>query len=277
MRLTLILFLLASFSNLGFSQEQKETNYIEPTPFFGDYDVLIGFERASPSFTADGKTMVYTRYTDWMLKMPFIAHLKNGMWESEPLEFVDYVYNLAISPDGRRIIYKKNFEENGEEISRVFVVDKRGGEWGTPKEVKTLYNMHAGYFSFTPDNVLYFFGRSPKVGSYYAYPHPDDIYTQPFWLSSDIAEGKPTSFDILMHPEKNKLIVTQDSFPEEMKDKVDGNGFYLFELIDYRWRRIKKLPLEYGWGANITPDGKFVYVRNSDIVYVNLKDLNINW
>ena len=82
-----------------------------------------------------------------------------------------------------------------------------------------------------------------------------------------------------MHPNKDKLIITQDTFPKEIQEKegFEGNGFYFFVKEGESWKRIKRLPLAYGWGASITPDKKFVYVRNSDIYYVPLSQLGIDW
>ena len=227
----------------------------------------------------DGKTMVYVKYTDWMKKKPYIANFIDGRWVHEELDFVNYVYNLAISPEGGRIIYKKYWPEDQDEISKTFIVERTGNTWSDPIEVKTLYDINAGYFNFTPDGTLYIFARKPKTGVYYATPDDKTIYSSPVWLSDDISPGKPTSFDVLMHPDKNKLIITQDTFPKEIREQEDfeGNGFYYFKKEGNSWKRIKKLPLAYGWGASILPDGKFVYVRNSDICYVKLADLVIDW
>ena len=272
------LILISTMLYCGILFGQNPGNEIkEVRSFFGKDDPLDGFERASPSFTSDGKTMVYVRYTDWMQKVPYIADWKEGKWESKQLDFVNYVYNLAISPDGNRIIYKKYWPEDQDEISKTFVVDKQSGYWGNPKEVKTLYDMNAGYFNFTPDGTLWFFGRKPKTGVYVAKPDDNTIYSKPEWVSDDISPGKPTSFDVLMHPDKNKLIVTQDTFPKEMVESRGGNGVHYFEKIDEKWTWVKRLAVPYGWGASILPDGRFVYVRNSDIYYVNLKDLEIDW
>ncbi len=237
------------------------------------------YERASPSFTQDGKTMVFVKYKDWMKKLPFIGKYQDGKWVSEQLSFVNYVYNLAISPDGNRIIYKKYMPENQDEISKTYVVDKVADSWGNPREVTSLYDINAGYFNFTPDGTLFIFARKPKTGLYYSKPDTNAIYSKPIWISDDISPGKPTSFDVFMHPDKNKLIVTQVGFTPEQREaqSYDGNGIYYYKKINGNWERIKRLPLAYGWGSSVLPDGRFVYVRNSDIYYVSLEDLGIDW
>ncbi|MBT8261187.1 MAG: PD40 domain-containing protein [Bacteroidia bacterium] len=245
-------------------------------PFFGNDTAPEGFEETSPSFTADGNTMVFARYTDWVKKVPYIAYKNGKTWKKEKLPIADTLYNLAISAEGNRIVFKK-FEYSGEdEISRTFVVDRINGSWGSPKEVDNLFNINAGYFQFTKEGVLYMFARKPRNGIYYSEPTPDGYYSKPKWLSDEVGLEKSDSFDVHIHPEKNKLIITQ-AYSTEKYPNRGAIGMYYYKKKNGEWVREKRIPLGYAWGACITPDGKFVFVRNGNLQFVNLTELEIDW
>ena len=245
-------------------------------PFFGNDIAPDGFEETSPSFTSDGKTMVFARYSDWMKKVPYMAELKNGKWIKKQLPIKDTLYNLAISPDGNRIVYKTFEYQGDEEITRAFVVDKKNGEWGESREVESLYNINAGYFQIMDDGALFMFARSPKTGIFYSKPVKKEIYTVPEWLSDDVSMPKSDSFDVLMNQERDKLIVTQ-AFSKKRYPDIGEIGMYYYKKVNDKWQRVKRLPIGYAWGATITPDNKFVFVRNGNIQYIPLKELGIDW
>ncbi|MEM9723068.1 MAG: hypothetical protein AAGA10_27620 [Bacteroidota bacterium] len=265
-----------TISKLGEIPEEGNNERLSYRPFFPHKTLPEGVEETSPSFTGDGQTIVFARYEDWAKKVPFIAYFVDGRWKEERLSFVDTLYNLAISPNGSRIIYKTVEEKDGKEISHCFVVDKLPGAWSTPLEIKSLYNIHAGYFHLMKDGTLYFFARSPKSGIYYSGPDETLTFGSPQWLSDAVSLENSDSFDICMHPDSNKLIVTQ--YYSEKKFPERGEiGMYYYEKIGDDWKRIKRLPLDYAWGASVTPDNKFVFVRKGTIQYVLIENLGIRW
>lgn len=235
-----------------------------------------GYEEASPSFTADGKTMAFVRYSDWMKKVPYIAHLKDGKWEKEKLNFVEYLYNMAISPDGNRIIYKTFEEKNKEEITRVFVVDKQGDSWSNPVEVTNLFNVHAGYFQILNDGTLLMFARVPRNGIYVSKPRKKGFYSKPKWLSDVVGLPKSDSFDVFMNEDQDRLIVSQ-TYSQKKYPERGEIGLYYYKKEGTDWKRISRIPLGYAWGQCITPDNQFVFIRNGNIQKIPLKQLNIDW
>ena len=264
------------FDKQGDILDEGDDDHIFFRPYFGEQVAPDGFEETSPSFTADGKTMVFARYQDWVKKVPYMAEYQQGKWVKERLNFVDTLYNLAISPDGKRIVYKTFEFLPEEEITHTFIVDKKGSSWGKPREVKNLYNLNAGYFQIGDDGTLFMFAREPRRGIFYSKPHPTDHYTRPVWLSDDVGLEGSDSFDVLMHPEGDRLIVTQAYSTKKWPER-GPIGLYYYEKRNGDWERIKRLPLAYAWGASITPDGKFVFVRNGNIQYVKINDLDIPW
>ena len=265
-----------TFDESGNVLEEGDDTHKFFRPFFGADVAPEGFEETSPSFTQDGKTIAFARYKDWELKVPYIASLIDGQWVKQQLNFVDTLYNLSISPNGNRIIFKTIEKAKNTEISRVFVVDKSNGQWGEPLEVKALFNIHAGYFQIMDDGKLYFFARSPKTGIYSAAPTGEGAYSEAIWLSDEVSLQDSDSFDVLMHPQEDRLIVSQYYNKEAYPNRGEV-GLYYYKKEKSLWKRVKRLPLAYGWAPNITPDGKFVFVRNGNIQTIPLKELGIDW
>ena len=266
----------ATFRETGDVLDEGNDDNLFYRPFLNRSLIPDGLEAASPTFTADGKTLVYACYEDWNNKMPFIARYQDKQWKSEPLPIIDTLYNLAISPNGEQIIFKKNERVGGKETSKTYIVNKKGEGWSSPKALPNLSGIHAGYFHFTPDGTLFLFARQPRTGIYYAHPDKKEGFSKPIWLSDALALEKGDGFDVFVHPNKEKLILTQ-YYPKNKMEELGEVGFYCFEKINGKWIRVKRLPIAYGWGASITPDNKFVFVRNGNIQYLPLKDLNIDW
>ena len=200
---------------IKYQGEDTEASY---PLFFKDQPAPPGFEETSPSFTSDGETMVFARYEDWVKKVPYIATRSGNSWVKERLTFADTLYNLAIAPRGNRIVYK-TFEGDENETTRTFYVDRTESGWGTPVEIESLYNTNAGYFQIMEDGALYFFARSPERGIYYVEPDGNGSYIEAVWLSDNVSLEGSDSFDILMHPEENKLIITQAYSTEKYPDR----------------------------------------------------------
>ncbi|NNE30377.1 MAG: hypothetical protein HKN16_12120 [Saprospiraceae bacterium] len=265
-----------TFDNAGDVIDEGNSENLFYKAFLGPNEP--GWERASPSFTADGKTMAFVQYNDWMKKVPHLATLSKGEWNVERLEFTDYVYNMAISPNGDRIIYKVYEEiQDDKDLTRTFLVQREAKGWSAPMEITNLFDLNAGYYQIATDGSLYMFARTPRKGTFVSFPQEEGFFSKPEWISDNLSPYDITSFDAIVNDAGDKLIVTQADFPKEHREELGENGFYYYEKRNGDWTRIKRLPLAYGWGANVTPDGKFVYVRNDNIVFVALEDLNIEW
>ncbi|RZV63216.1 MAG: hypothetical protein EX254_06695 [Flavobacteriaceae bacterium] len=245
-------------------------------PFFGENVAPQGFEETSPSLTSDGKTIVFARYSDWVKKVPYIAYLKNGKWEKEQLSIVDTIYNLAISPNGKRIVFATYDEVENEEIRKAYYADKQGQGWNEPIEIKNLTNINAGYFQIMEDGSIYFFARIPKNGIYYVEPKGKKGYSDPKWLSDAVGLPNSDSFDAFLNPQKNKLIVSQ-AYSEKKFPERGEIGLYYYEKVNGNWIRKKRLSLGYAWGVDITSDKKMLFVRNGNIQSINLENMGISW
>jgi len=231
----------------------------------------------SPSVTADGQTMMFARTTNWTDKVPYLATRDGDGWTVQRLPFADTLYNAAIVPDGSAAIFKRNETENGEDVSRAYRVERTENGWGEPREIESLFNINAGYFQPMNDGTLYFFARSPRPGIYVSTPDDTGTYGAPTWLSDAVSPDGTTSFDVLVHPDEDRLIITRAGIPDGREDELGPRGFFYYEKRGDAWTSVKRLPLPYGWGATALPDGRFLFVDAGDLHTVPFESLGIDW
>jgi len=265
-----------TFDTEGNVLDEGDNKHLYYRSFFGENVAPNGFEETSPSMTSDGNTMVFARYSDWVKKVPYIAYLKNEKWEKKQLPIADTIYNLAISPNGKRIVFATYHEVDNKEIHKAYFVNKQGEGWSKSIEIKNLANINAGYFQIMEDGSVYFFARKPKNGIYYLEPRGNDGYSNPKWLSDAVGLPNSDSFDAFLNPQKNKLIVSQ-AYSEKKFPERGEIGLYYYEKVNGTWIRQKRLPLGYAWGVDITPDKRMLFVRNGNIQSINLEHIGISW
>ncbi len=274
-----ILLLLAIVPCLIFAQAEinPETGQVPEWETFAPGVIsLPDIRETSPSITADGQTLVFARTQNWKDKVPYIAQWVDGTWQVEKAPFVDTVYNLAISPDGQTIFIKK-YEKRGEgedDISHVYRVDRTASGWSEMKEIKSLYNINAGYFCPMASGRLYFYARGHlEKGIYYADPLGNGDYGPPVWLSDEVSTSEvSTSFDVYINVEEDRLFITK-SGGEDF-----DRGFYFYEKTASGWNQRKKLDnLPYGWGMTVLPGERVLFVDAGDLQVMPLAKLKVDW
>ena len=238
---------------------------------------LPEIRETSPSTTADGRTIVFARTENWKDKVPYIATRSGDGWSVRKAPFADTLYNLAITPDGRSIFYKKDEKRDGEDVSRVYRVTRTGDGWSAPQNLPALFNINAGYFCPMADGTLYFFARSPRPGIYLAEPDGNGGYGPPRWLSDAVSPEGTTSFDVLVHPDEDRLIITRAGIPDDHADTLGPRGLYVYRKTNGAWTEEGRLDLPYAWGATVLPDGRFLFVDAGDLQAVPLADLGLDW
>ena len=232
----------------------------------------------SPSITADGQTMVFARTENWTDKVPYIATRRGDGWNVQKAPFADTLYNLAISPNGQSIFYKKDEMQDGEEVSRAYRVRRTSDGWGAAQNLPTLFNTNAGYFCPMADGTLYFFGRiGTKKGIYRTEPDGTGGYGAPQWVSDVVSPEGTTSFDVLVHPNEDRLLITRAGLSDEEAAEMGPRGFFYYERTDDGWQEMQRLDLPYGWGATVLPNGHLLFVDAGDLQTVPLSVLGIDW
>ncbi|NBB75285.1 MAG: hypothetical protein GVY35_16690 [Bacteroidetes bacterium] len=107
---------------------------------------LPDIRETSPSIAADGRTMVFARTENWRDKVPYIATRSGDGWGVAKAPFADTLYNVALAPDGQSAFFKTYEQQDGEEVSRAYRVERTADGWGAPQDLPSLFNINAGYF-----------------------------------------------------------------------------------------------------------------------------------
>jgi len=238
---------------------------------------LPDIRETSPSVSADGQTMLFARTENWRDKVPYVATRSGDSWDLVEAPFADTLYNVALAPDGQSAFFKTYEMQDGEEVSRAYRVDRTANGWGMPQRLPSLFNTNAGYFCPMADGTLYFFARTPRPGIYVAEPDGEGSYGAPQWLSDAVSPEGTTSFDVLIHPDEDRLVITRAGIPDDRTDALGPRGFYLYRRTADGWREVQRLDLPYGWGATVLPDGRFLFVDAGDLQTVPLAVLGIDW
>lgn len=244
---------------------------------------LPDVREGSPSITADGNTLVFTRYQSYGKQVPYIAQRRGNTWAVARWPVIDTLYNLAIAPDGQRIVYKVRYEnENGSSYATFRTDRQDDGSWTDPVALPGPLLPNAGYFRIAIDGTLYMFINSsagnPK-GIYTSEPTADGGYTEPVWLSDAVSPYTSTTYTPIPNTRENKLIVNRAGISsEESKKNLGPTGLYLYQKHNGRWdmgTHIEGIP--YTFYAAMTPDDRMLFVHQGDLYEIDVADLNISF
>jgi len=270
------LITILAISNLH-AQDEKIYQVFEPGVIS-----LEGISEGSPSITADGQTIVFVRYQSYGDKVPYIANKVEGSWEVKRLNFIDTLYNLAISPDGQRIVFKTRNRPtpDADRVNNAYRVDRNDdGSWGEP--VKMQPNLKdAGYFRIANDGTLYLFinaSEGTPRGIFTSELKDDGSYTDPVWLSDAVSPFPSVTYSPVINAAEDLIIVNRAGLNDEEQEKFGEKGLYIHKKYDYQWDTGTRLDLPYSWYSMITPDEQIVFVDNGDLYVADVDDLGIEW
>ncbi len=250
--------------------------------FEPDVISVEGISEGSPSITADGKTLVFARYQNYGDKVPFIANKTKNGWKVKQLNFVDTLYNLAISPDGQRIVYKTRNKPSPEadRENKAFRVDRMpDGNWGEPVELQPKLK-DAGYFRIADDQTLYLFinaSEGTPRGIFTSEIKEDGNYTDPVWLSDAVSPYSSVTYSPVVNHDETQIIVNRAGLSDEEEKKLGKKGLYIHKRYGFQWDTGTRLNLPYTWYSMVAPEDKIVFVQNGDLYEASLKDLGIDW
>jgi len=261
------------------AQSQVEISVFEPGVIS-----LEGVSEGSPDITADGNTLVFTRYSSYGDQVPYIAERSDSgsEWEVRQFTFTDTLYNLAISPDGQRIVYKtRNRPSPGaDRVNNAFQVDRHAdGSWGEPVEMQPALK-NAGYFRIANDGTLYLFinaSEGTPRGIFTSELNSDGSYSDPVWLSDAVSPFPSVTYSPIINDDETKIIVNRAGLSEEEEQKLGERGLYIHQKYGFQWDTGRRLNLPYSWYAEVLPDGRLIFVENGDLYEASLKELGINW
>jgi hypothetical protein len=243
---------------------------------------LEGISEGSPSITSDGETLVFTRYQSYGDKVPYIAERRGDSWEVSRLAFADTLYNLAIAPDGQRIVYKtRNRPAPSEDrVNNAFRVDRNAdGSWGKPVEMQENLS-DAGYFRIAEDGTLYLFinaSEGTPRGIFTSELKEDGSYSDPVWLSDAVSPYPSVTYSPVINSDETKIIVNRAGLSDEEQEKYGEIGLYIHQKYDFQWDAGTRLDLPYSWYSEVLPDGKIIFVDEGDLYEASLDELGISW
>jgi len=245
---------------------------------------------SSPSITADGRTLVFTRYASYGRQVPYIATQTGDSWTADAwtadawtarrAPFAEFVYNLAISPDGSTILFRTPRTDNlsTEPVSRVFRVEQDEDDtWGKAEEVSELRGTRAGYFDLQEDGSLYLYARPAETGDdpdqprgiYRSTLRDDGSYGPLAFVGRAVSPTGTNTFSPELFDDGHQMIVTRAGISAEEEADLGRKGFYLHHQTGSEWNDGTRLPLPYGWDATILPGNRLLYVDQSDLMVLS--------
>lgn len=241
---------------------------------------------SSPTLTADGRTLVFTRYTSYGQQVPYIATRTGDTWTAdawtvERAPFAEFVYNLAISPDGSTLLFRtpRTGNSDTEPVSRVFRVNRSNdGTWGDVEEVEELRDTRAGYFDIQSDGSLYLYARPGEPGDdpdlprgvYRSVLQEDGSYGPMDFLGHAVSPAGSTTFSPEVFDDGKQMIVTRAGISAEEEAELGEKGFYLHRQTDGGWDDGRRLPLPYGWDATLLPGNRLLFVDRGELIVLSL-------
>jgi hypothetical protein len=241
---------------------------------------------SSPTLTADGRTLVFTRYTSYRKQVPYIATRTGDTWTAdawtvERAPFAAFVYNLAISPDGSTILFRdvRSGDPETKHVSRAFRVERgEDGTWGDVEEVEELRGTRAGYFDIQPDGSLYFYAHPGKTGDdpdpprgvYQSVLQADGSYGPLEFIGYAVSPAGSNTFAPEIFDDGQHMIVTRAGISAEEEAELGKKGFYLHRQTASGWDGGTLLPLPYGWDATLLPGNRLLFVNRGELILLSL-------
>ncbi len=237
---------------------------ILPIPFAAGTVSVGATGESSPSFSPDGRRLFFTRYEDdWTRQTGMISRRRNGVWlEPEPAPFGAAMYNGAFIDDVTFLFCTRGGDGGR---GRAFVVERTDEQsedvWGTPRDLTAETGFVGGYFCRGPGDLVYFH----RDGDLHRARWRDGLVADEKRLPSPINTVDGVEFGACVSAEGTRLIFTRSVEPGE------GSGVFTAFRTEAGWSTPRRLPIPYGWGATVSPDGEdLVYVVEGDVVRIPL-------
>jgi len=234
---------------------------------------------ASPAFTPDGSTVVFTRGVGLARRL-YMAHRRGDAWSAPvPAPFSDrwMDFEPAMAPDGSYLVFVSNRPASGQGKAldgnwggkpqpgrggNLWRVDRRGDGWGTP--VRLPDSVNAGTSTFSPavggDGSLYFVRVNPGNGAFRLYrsrcTHDACRPAQPLALGTG---GDRSDYDPAVAPDQSFIVFSSDRPPAPS----NGGDLFIAFAVPGGWSTPTDLGLA-GDEARLGPDRTTLYYSAPD-------------
>jgi hypothetical protein len=213
----------------------------------------------SMSLTSNGNIAFFTRGKDWQKQLAYISQKVNGVFE-QPLclNFLDTIYNGAISPSGNKIIYTTR---NANDENLHIVLKNNDANWSSPQNITEKTGIKGGYFNWYDESTIYFYTPENEgdlvVGTYDNGLKIDKKLDQ-------FNTKKGCEFSPFMDKDMQFFIFTR-----YLEGNKSQQGFFISYNSGTKenpnWSVAKKInALPYGWGAFVSKHKKYLYWTDGD-------------
>ena len=225
----------------------------------------------SLSFSRKEDVVFQTRTTGWEKQLGFIARKTNGLFtESLRIDFLDTIYNGALSPDGNKLIY--SVKSQG--LEQVWLLKNLNGEPLMPVNLTNSSKIEGGYFYWLNETELFF--QSPKNNGDIIHGKLEGEMLSITDPLSKLNTAAGTEFSPFVDKEKRFLI-----FTKYLEGDISQQGFFVsYNTGSFEtpvWSAPEKLTmLPYGWNACIINNGsQFLYTNGDDVISIPMAELKL--
>ena len=252
---------------LGQEPPGKMPRYFAP----GIITVEENFEHSAAVFSPDGKEVFWCTNVGRVpgnLRLHFMK-LIDGQWSSPRIApFVKdfYVERPVFSPDGSRLYIEFARIPDQESDFDIYVVERTSDGWTSPSPVSPLINSPAmeRLHCVTADGSLYF-SRDP-------FTRREEIFVSRI-VNGEFSEpeklGKDYNSDvfevaILIEPYEKYMLICQLNQQHTSSDLSIS-----YKKADNTWSERIKTPFFSGGFLALSPDGKYLFMENEGITWVD--------
>lgn len=256
------------------SQPPYVSKYPMPEPtIFAAGVISTGDFESHPEFTPDGRTLYFLKnsptFNFWTI---VVTYFKNNRWSAPEVAAFSGQYRDAdpfITSDGSRFFFISDrpravpSDKEAERSLDIWVMEKVGNGWGTPKNLEAPVNTGGSewYPTVALDGTLYF--GSDRAGGkggtdIYRSRFVDGKYLEP----ENLGDAINTQFD-----EFEPYIAPDQAYLIFMAERPDGRGasdLYLSHQRDGTWTKAVNLGDKINsngaeYSPKVSPDGKYFF------------------
>lgn len=233
---------------------------------------------ASPAFTPDGHTVVFTRGRGADRRL-VVAHRHGATWSvPAPAPFSNRWMDIepAMAPDGSYLVFVSNRSAHGGTAAldgqwggkawpgrggNLWRVDRLGDGWGTPTRLPVTVNADSSTFSpaVASDGSVYFMRADPASGAFRLYRsrfvRGSYAAAQPLALGGGKAHS---DYDPAVAPDESFLVFSSDRAPTS----PDGDHLFITFATPAGWSTPRDLGAS-GDEARLSPDQRTLYFNGA--------------
>lgn len=187
---------------------------------------------ASPAFTPDGNTVLFTRRTGTSRQI-MISHRQGGTWSQPvvaPFSNVGNSIAPAMAPDGSYLIFASNRPATAggalldgffagktqpERGGNLWRVDRKGDGWGVPVRLPDVINRSSSTYdmSIAKDGSLYFTQGDAKTGTFRLYKSSFRNGSLQAPEPLPFSDGVTEDYDPAVAPDQSFIVFSSERAP----------------------------------------------------------------